>query len=195
MEEQMRTVFWICLALGLMPSIASLPAAAQEIEERIAASREVVQAFSKQLREQLMQAIQTGGAVEAIAVCHTAAPEIARVHSEAHGWSVGRTSLKPRNPANAPDAWETGVLQQFEQRKAAGEAAVALEFAEVVATESGQVFRYMKAIPTAEPCLACHGSNLAPEVAARLHDLYPQDQATGFAVGDLRGAFTIAQPM
>lgn len=191
----MRTAFWMCLALGLVPPIASLPAAAQEIEERIAASREVAQAFSKELREQLMQAMQSGGPVEAIAVCNTAAPEIARVHSEAQGWSVGRTSLKPRNPGSAPDAWETAVLQQFEQRKAVGEDPAALEFAEVVTTEAGQVFRYMKAIPTAEPCLACHGSNVAPDVAARLQELYPQDQATGFDLGDLRGAFTIEQPM
>lgn len=191
----MRTAFWMCLAFGLVPQIASLPAAAQEIEERIAASREVAQAFSKELREQLMQAMQSGGPVEAIAVCNTAAPEIARMHSEAQGWSVGRTSLKPRNPGSAPDAWETAVLQQFEQRKAAGEDPAALEFAEVVTTEAGQVFRYMKAIPTAEPCLACHGSNVAPDVAAKLQELYPQDQATGFDVGDLRGAFTIEQPM
>jgi hypothetical protein len=35
---------------------------------------------------------------------------------------------------------------------------------------------------------------LSPDVAAKLHDLYPQDRATGFSVGDLRGAFIITAP-
>jgi hypothetical protein len=190
-----HVTFWACLSVGLVPAIAAPPATAQDLQQRIEESRAVAQEFSKTLREQLMQAMAAGGPVEAIAVCNTAAPEIARTHSEARGWSVGRTSLGIRNPDSAPDAWETAVLQQFEQRKAAGEDPAKLEFAEVVATDGGQVFRYMKAIPTAEPCLACHGSNLTPDVAARLSELYPEDQATGFAVGDLRGAFTIEQPM
>lgn len=189
------TTFRTSLALGLVLSIPSVPAAAQGMEQRIEASREVAQAFSTELREQLMQAMQAGGPVEAIAVCNTAAPEIAAMHSEARGWTVGRTSLRVRNPGSAPDAWETAVLRQFEARKAAGEDPAGLEHAEVVDADGGQVFRYMKAIPTAEPCLACHGSNLAPDVAARLSELYPEDQATGFAAGDLRGAFTIEQPM
>lgn len=172
-----------------------MPATAQDAEQRIEASRAVVQAFSKELRERLMEAMQAGGPVEAIAVCNVAAPQIAESHSEARGWSVGRTSLKVRNPGNVPDAWERGVLQQFEARRAAGEDPAAVEFAEVVDRGGAKVFRYMKAIPTAEPCLACHGSNLAPEVAAKLSQLYPQDTATGFAAGDLRGAFTIEQPM
>mgnify|MGYP003340573505 CR=1 FL=1 len=51
----------------------------------------------------------------------------------------------------------------------------------------------MKAIPTAEICTTCHGVSLKPEVSARLQQLYPADQATGFAVGDLRGAFTLSE--
>ncbi|MBL6933600.1 MAG: DUF3365 domain-containing protein, partial [Rhodospirillales bacterium] len=54
----------------------------------------------------------------------------------------------------------------------------------------------MKAIPTDEkPCLACHGGNISEEVAAKLDDLYPQDKARGYNAGDIRGAFTIRQPM
>jgi hypothetical protein len=41
-------------------------------------------------------------------------------------------------------------------------------------------------------CLGCHGKNIAPEVQAKLDELYPEDQATGFSEGDLRGAFVIS---
>lgn len=48
-------------------------------------------------------------------------------------------------------------------------------------------------ILTAAPCVNCHGATdtLAPAVVARLAELYPQDQAVGFAEGDLRGWFWV----
>ena len=45
------------------------------------------------------------------------------------------------------------------------------------------------------PCLACHGSKIAPEVSDKLKALYPKDQATGYKTGDIRGAFSIRQTM
>ena len=53
----------------------------------------------------------------------------------------------------------------------------------------------MKAIPTAELCLACHGTKIDPVVAAKLTELYPRDQARGYKVGDIRGAFTFIEPL
>jgi len=85
------------------------------------------------------------------------------------------------------------VLQQFEDRKQAGEAVKTLTFSEKVTSDDGQEMRMMKAIPTGEVCLKCHGSNIAEPVQASLNELYPDDQATGFALGDIRGAFTIRQ--
>ena len=43
-------------------------------------------------------------------------------------------------------------------------------------------------------CLTCHGSSLAPDVAAQISDLYPQDRAVGFEAGDLRGVFWLEFP-
>jgi hypothetical protein len=53
---------------------------------------------------------------------------------------------------------------------------------------------YMQAIVTQPLCVACHGTALAPDVASALARLYPSDRATGFAVGDLRGAFVVRWP-
>src|SRR5690606_41595989 len=110
----------------------------------------------------------------AIGLCNTEAPLIAEQASR-NGWQIGRTSLKVRNPENQPDAWEREVLQQFEQRKQAGEDLMTLEAS---ATENGE-FRFMKAIPTGAACIACHGTELSAPVQARLAELYPQDQARG----------------
>jgi hypothetical protein len=182
------------LAMGVLAGGMAL-AAGGGLEQRTEASRAVVKAFAAELTGRLQKALAAGGPVEAIEVCHTAAPAIAAAQSGRSGWEVGRTSLRLRNPSNAPDAWERAVLEGFEARKAAGEDVARMEHAEIVKEDGGRAFRYMKAIPTAALCTACHGSDLEPAVAAALAELYPADRATGFAVGDIRGAFTIRQPM
>ena len=56
------------------------------------------------------------------------------------------------------------------------------------AVVAGEV-RVMQAIALGEPCLACHGKTLKPELAALLEQRYPQDQARGYELGALRGAY------
>jgi hypothetical protein len=171
-------------------------AIAGDLDKRAAESRAAVKEFFGALKGQLVSAIEAGGPVYAIEVCKQVAAVIAADISEKKGWRVARTSLKPRNPNNAPDAWEKAVLMKFEARKAAGENPKQMEFYQVVGDGDEKAFRYMKAIPTAEkPCLACHGAELKPEVLKALAKLYPQDQARGYKTGDIRGAFTITQPM
>jgi len=168
---------------------------AEDLTPRVQASTEAVKDFAARLKGELQGAMKSGGPVKAIAVCKDAAPAIAREQSQRPGLSIGRTSLRLRNPAHAPDAWERDVLEDFERRRAAGEDPARLVRYEVVEAGGRREFRFMKAIPTGEVCLNCHGSEIAPEVAARLDSFYPDDRARGFAVGDLRGAFTVRQPM
>lgn len=52
-------------------------------------------------------------------------------------------------------------------------------------------YRYLRAIPTMPICLACHGTDIDPEISDMLREHYPEDQATGFTAGELRGAFSI----
>lgn len=163
-------------------------------EARVGQARAAVKDLGEALKEQLVAAIKSGGPVAAIAVCRTIAPDLAKDKSQAHGLRVGRTALKVRNRANAPDAFERKVLEDFVKRIEAGADPAKLEHAEIVTEGGATVFRYMKAIPiTAEPCLTCHGADLKPEVKAEISRLYPDDQATGFKAGELRGAFTVTQ--
>ncbi len=171
--------------LALAGGEASLPSQA----------REVVREFAGALKKTLKQHLSSGGPVEAIGACRLRAPVIAAGIGKRWGWEVGRTSLKTRNPANDPDDWERAVLERFEARKAAGEDPAKLEYHEVVQVGGRRLFRYMKAIPTAPLCLSCHGENLGAEVAARIDELYPQDRARGFSVGDIRGAFTLKREL
>lgn len=53
--------------------------------------------------------------------------------------------------------------------------------------------RYMKAIPTEPVCTVCHGRQLPPTLQQAIAAKYPADAATGFEVGDLRGAVYVVR--
>ncbi len=178
------------MALALQPALGESDAAKNAAE-----ARALVKSFAGRLKSELVAALKSGGARQAVSVCNVAAPAVAAGKSEEPGWAVARTSLKLRNPGNAPDDWERRVLLMFEERKAKGADPKTLEHFEITRRDGKPVFRYMKAIPTGKPCLTCHGGSLAPELKAHLAKLYPSDKATGFALGDIRGAFTLVRSL
>jgi hypothetical protein len=184
--------------LGTMASATLLlasPLGADDLSELVNASRAATKTFGANLKGELQKAMASGGPANGIAVCHDKALQIAAATSQETGLRLSRTSLKVRNPDNAPDDWELGVLQQFETRKARGETPAGLEYYEVMEENGGKTFRYMEAIATDQLCLACHGEAIAPALSAKIYELYPQDAARGFKVGDLRGAFSISRAL
>ena len=62
-----------------------------------------------------------------------------------------------------------------------------------VRLRSGEV-GYVEPIRTKGLCLQCHGNAIDSTVQVRLNELYPDDQATGFEEGDLRGMFWVKLP-
>lgn len=184
--------------MGLFAMVASISAGAQPAEPPawVVEARGVATSVPPQLLSVLQQEIAKGGPEGAIAVCREQAPAMAKAASERTGWTVKRVSLRNRNPKAVPDAWERVVLEDFDRRRAAGEAPGTLERAEIVVEGNQSFMRYMRALPTIELCTQCHGpaDRLSPAVKAQLAQLYPDDRATGYAVGDIRGAMTLKKP-
>ena len=185
---------WLAAAL-FMPLALAVVGASPVTEAQIAACRNACQRLGSGLMAALGQALKEGGPAKAIGVCRDKAPALAAEISEEEGLAVRRTSLRVRNPANAPDAWEREVLDGFQKRLLNGEGGSTLEFSEITAVEGQPTVRYMKAILVAEPCLGCHGETLEADVAAAIARAYPQDRATGFKAGELRGAFSVRLPL
>ena len=183
-------------ALVLAAAFAAVsPASAQSPDAALVAeSRAAVKGLGESLKTALVGALKTGGPIAAIETCQQAAPSIASEQSTTHGLKVARTALRVRNEGNAPDAFERKVLEDFAAKLKAGADPATLDHAETVQVGGEKHFRYMKAIPmAAEPCMACHGSDLKPEIKAEITKRYPHDQATGFSPGELRGAFTVTK--
>ncbi len=150
----------------------------------------VVKKFAGTMKPMLQQTIQEHGLVDAIEVCATKAPDIAKQISEETGWSIHRVSLKPRNSNTAiPTDWEQQVLMTFDERQKAGEPAQKMAFAEKVEGE----FRFMKAQGVEGVCLACHGEVIDPMLEKELKVHYPDDKARGYMLGDIRGAISLSK--
>jgi len=177
------------------PPEAPSPAQRSPAPEDVAAARAAAVALRDALFAALTDAMTEGGIERAVAVCNEAAPEIAAGLSASRDMEIGRTALRVRNPDNAPDAWERAQLDAFAVRHETGEAFAGMEHAEVVTQDGAAVFRWMKPIPMGGLCAACHGENIEPATLAAIRALYPEDEATGFAPGALRGAFTVKKAL
>ena len=148
--------------------------------------------FVGQLKPLLKSALQDGGPVNAIEVCSHQAPKLADSLAAESGWLVRRVSLKSRNASRAvPDLWETDVLRDFNRRQQAGENAAQISYSETTPSH----FRYMQAQGVEGVCLTCHGQQLSPEVKDVLQKYYPDDIATGYSVGQIRGAMSLTRPL
>lgn len=78
------------------------------------------------------------------------------------------TSLKPVNPENKPDAFETKALQAFAEGTG--------EIIAVDRTATGRVVRFIAPMRVNESCLGCHARH-------------------GYALGDIRGGLSITIPI
>jgi hypothetical protein len=180
--------------MGAVSAIASAALIAVSVQAGpprwVELARESASHLGKQLKADLTAAIQASGPAGGVEICQARAPGIAKSLSR-DGLSVGRTALRLRNPDNAPDDWERAVLERFERRTRAGADPASLEHWTVEDADGRRVGRWMKAIPMQPQCATCHGTDVAASLAQTISDLYPEDRATGFEVGELRGAFTV----
>jgi hypothetical protein len=164
---------------------AGRPAADPQRAQR---SREVAMAFGKALLGELTAAIDAQGPVAAIAVCNERAPALAAAAATSE-FRVRRIGTRVRNRAtNTPTEGERAILTRMESMEPDALRTAALE-----ESPNGVPAVYVPILVASPMCLMCHGekATLAADVRAKLESLYPDDEATDYAVGDLRGAFVV----
>ncbi|MCK7482117.1 MAG: DUF3365 domain-containing protein [Candidatus Moduliflexus flocculans] len=154
-------------------------------------ARVAAQELSDAIRGLLMQELKAGGLEGAVAVCSTKAPARTAEYRRTSRNDIRRVSLRYRNPANEPDTSEGRILESFDRLPA--EARPAAEHWDVVREDGGEALRYLKPVVANALCLTCHGekAKIPPAVQAVLAREYPNDRATGFSVGDVRGAVSV----
>jgi hypothetical protein len=145
---------------------------------------ELLAPFKANLKDALVSGMQDGP-VNAISACRTEAPHISTELS-VDGVVMGRSSHKLRNQGNVAPSWAKPIIDGYvvdsTQRTPA-------------AVELGDGrYGYVEPIMMQPLCLTCHGSDVHPDVAAKISELYPDDEATGFSEGDFRGVFWVEFP-
>jgi len=181
------------IIFGLILLFISLNSSAQEgfeAELKIEAKQQMKK-LGKSLKKALQNEMKANGPISAIGMCNTFPTEFKEKLGDNDGWKVGRTSLNLRNPNNAPTDWEKSTLQYFNEQLKNNVDVSQLELSKLVKVDGGHEYRYMKAIAVKPVCLACHGQSVPAAVTAKLKSLYPNDQATGYTLSEIRGAFII----
>jgi hypothetical protein len=146
-----------------------------------ARAEQAMNELQQALLARLKAAMDSGGPAAAVEVCRTEARAIAGAVAEKQGIELGRTSHRVRNPANAPRPWARAVVE--------GSAGVKASTETLRTVDLGDRVGVLRPIGTAETCTRCHGAadEVRRNIGVILASAYPQDLATGFAPGDLRG--------
>ena len=160
-------------------------------EEALQEARRLADELGDKIRGLLVQELQRGGPASAVRVCSEVAQEMTREFNRHTGHHARRVSVRYRNPQNLPDGYEEHVLVRMEVENR--QKHLAKEYVEVVKEQNVKVLRYMRPLTVAPVCINCHGpkETMTPEVKRMLNEKYPEDRATGFQDGDLRGAISI----
>lgn len=151
-----------------------------EQRERMLAAKD---ALFQQLSGRLMEVMGTAGPVAAIGVCHKEAPRIAQEVGQEHGVEIGRVGVRLRNPQNTAPGWAQAWVEQH------------VDTPQFARLDNGHAVGLLP-IKLQAQCTICHGpkEQIGPEIQAQLDKLYPEDAATGFREGELRGWFWIELP-
>ena len=144
----------------------------------------IVAPYRKDLKGALVTAMADGPEA-AISACRLEVPRLAR-HLAVDDIEIGRTSHRLRNPDNAPRDWVRPLLADYVAGVIGPEA--------FVVRLPGDRVGYVEPISIKPACLLCHGTGIPAPAAERIAELYPEDQATGFAVDEFRGLFWVEFP-
>jgi hypothetical protein len=158
-------------------------------EEAVKLAREAAQDAFTQLSGELAKAIESGGPVAAIPICsEKAGPLVAEVASRRQ-LGLRRLSDRPRNPQQMAGGKDLATIESF---RAAIQNGTAPEPAVEEMTDGSTLVR-LPIIASQPLCLQCHGTeaDISEETRATIRKLYPDDQATGYRLNDLRGIWQV----
>ncbi|GAB5415007.1 MAG: DUF3365 domain-containing protein [Congregibacter sp.] len=177
----------LTLASLLLSCLTSAVQAA-DLSTVLAEGKEIALRAKAELGKNLMQALQQGGTVSAIEFCNLRALSITQGVSSEQNAEIKRVSDKPRNAGNRANEREAAYIASAKASLAAGRPPAP------AAHEVGDRWVAYYPIPTDGMCLQCHGSpetQVSQETLSALEARYPDDEALGYGVNELRGIWVI----
>lgn len=184
-------LFAAFLLSGCIKKVESKRDAAIESAKKVAT--EAANSYLKELKSILVREMKNGGPEAVFAVCSDTAQQFTKKFSTEKGIEIKRVAFLNRNDANIPDAGEMMWLKEFENMMKGSSFNKDTVLFRVEKTGKETTLHLVKPILLAEECVVCHGSEeQIPEGIKKLIDeKYPNDKATNFKPGDLRGAVSV----
>ena len=189
-------MIFIMIGVSAASGLAALSNAEQptqdpQTQQAMVEARQISSELTDKVRRLLLKEIEIGGLAGAVRVCSEMAQNTTREFNARSGHTVRRISLRYRNPWNLPDKYERRKLEELDLLNKKKE--MKNEYVEVIDEEGQKYLRYMRPLVALPLCINCHGpkESISAEVKTILSEKYPDDRATGFLVGDLRGAISV----
>ncbi|MBL7994928.1 DUF3365 domain-containing protein [bacterium] len=150
----------------------------------------IVKTTFEVLSGHLSQALARGGVSEAVTYCNLRAYPLVDSLSGEYNARIKRATIWVRNADNKADADEEMVLKEYAALKSGQKPMKPI----VRRKDNGDVAFYMPIQITTPLCLNCHG-DVGTDITAAdyniIKKLYPNDNATGHSMEDLRGIWSI----
>jgi cytochrome c len=176
----MKPFFLLSLTLA-----SSLLLASAE-DKAIQKGNEVSSALLQKLGGELKTQLQTSGAMGALHFCSQNALILTENVAKESKTSIKRLTTLPRNPVNKASFEEASLLSEWDKLVKSGQP---LPTHKLVTTNNTVVY-YKPILINNEACLKCHG-NVEGDLAKAIKAAYPEDKATGYKMGDLRGMIAV----
>ena len=142
------------------------------------------------LSSQLGKAVAQAGLTNAITFCSVHGIAITSSVGVTNQVELRRVTQQPRNPQNRADTNELALIQRFQAQLAGGVSPKPI----VTTNRGGHLTCYAPIVLKLPLCLSCHGqpgADINADVMDLLKQNYPQDEATGFRMGQLRGLWRV----
>lgn len=163
----------------------------EELDSVIKIGQEVSTTLLQTLGKNLKKQMEAGGPMAAAEFCTTKAYTLTAAIDDQYGKDVQvkRISLKERNPANQVQGEEKVILESLDNLQRNG---VVLPPYLVERVNKDTYKFYKPLMINKQVCLKCHGDiGKNQKLSQFLENTYPHDKATGYSMGDLRGAVVV----
>lgn len=145
-------------------------------------------ALIQNLGSELKAKMLTAGPVEAVKFCSNNALSLTEQTGIKEGVKIKRVTLNERNPVNAPSSQERTLLEEWTAKVQKGENIQP----RLVQNKKDEYTYYKPLIINNDVCLKCHGTlDEQSPLAKTIKETYPNDRATGYKMGDLRGMIAV----
>ena len=158
-------------------------------KDYVALGKEIAQGTFKALSGKLKAQIMEGGVDQALPFCNANAIPITDSLSKVYDAKIERVALDYRNPKNKVIGYDENVYHEYTEELGNGK----MVKPKLHTNENGQTVFYAPIVLKSQ-CVVCHGTpidEISESTLAKINELYPEDNATGFAEGDLRGLWKI----